>query len=121
MLESCLALIANGALTLESSTSIRTTRRRAQRNGNGFGVSDRLDPISGGLKEFIHERAAPRDQEFLQKAKTGIAGNLNEVVRDPWNAENNAKSKDLGNFFGWSANMAVQIDRHSNLPAWLKR
>ena len=112
MLVSCLALIANGVLTLESSSSIRTNRRRAQRNDNGFGVSDRLDPISGSLKEFIQERNCAARPGILAGSKTGIAGNSSEAIRDPWNAENNANRRILGIFW--------LISKHcgSNRPAF---
>ena len=65
-----------------------------------LGISDRLNPILSNLKEFIRDRIAPLDEEFLQEVEIGDRWKLterqSEILRT---LKGEARSKGLWNLW----------------------
>lgn len=65
-----------------------------------LGISDRLNPILSSLKEFIRDRVAPLDEEFLREVENGdrwtLSTRQSEILRT---LKDDAKSKSLWNLW----------------------
>ena len=65
-----------------------------------LGISDRLNPILSSLKEFIRDRVAPLDEEFLREVENGdrwtLTARQSEILRT---LKHDAKSKGLWNLW----------------------